>query len=130
VESHGDFRSGVFQELARGLGVREYKYLLQSGKANQTRLKTASEFKRRELEATGFGATLLRNVLFAVYRIAESEEAKEGMTWLKTELPDYWTQRENIAALARYLGRLPMEHWEKDVAAARLLAGAVENDHV
>jgi putative DNA methylase len=140
VESHGDFRSGVFQEFARGLGVREYKYMLQSGKANQTRLKTASEFKRRELGTSppltkggpggDFGTALLRNVLFAVYRVAESEETREGMTWLRTELPDYWAQRENILTLARYLGNLPMEHWEKDAAAARLLAGAVENDHV
>ncbi|MBA3732637.1 MAG: hypothetical protein H0W93_09915, partial [Gammaproteobacteria bacterium] len=51
-------------------------------------------------------------------------------TWLKTEIADYWAQRENIADLARYLIGLPMPHWARDVAAARLLAGAVENDHV
>jgi len=130
VESHGDYRSGVFQEFARGFGVREYDDLLHSGKANQTRLKTASEFKRKGLGGDGFAATLLRQVLFAVFRVAEREETKEGMTWLKTEIADYWAQRENIVDLARYLSGLPMPHWARDVAAARLLAGAVENDHV
>ena len=52
------------------------------------------------------------------------------MTWLKTELKDYWAQRENIAALLRYLAKLGIAHWETDSAAAGLLAGAVENDHV
>jgi putative DNA methylase len=130
VESHGDFRSGVYQEFARGLGVREYQYLLSSGKANQTRLKTASEFRRRELGSTGFGSGLLRNILFAVFRVAESDTTREGMIWLKTELADYWGQRENLVTLLRYLASLPVEHWHKDAAAARLLAGTVENDHV
>jgi adenine-specific DNA methylase len=130
VESHGDFRSGVYQEFARGFGVRDYQFLLESGKANQTRLKTASELKRRELGGEGFGNALLRQVLFAVYRVAESEETREGMTWLKTEVKDYWAQRENIVALLEYLSRLPIEHWGADAAAARLLAGAVDNDHV
>jgi adenine-specific DNA methylase len=130
VESHGDFRSGVYQEFARGFGVRDYQFLLESGKANQTRLKTASELKRRELGGEGFGNALLRQVLFAVYRVEESEETREGMTWLKTEVKDYWAQRESIVALLEYLSRLPIEHWAGDTAAARLLAGAVDNDHV
>lgn len=130
VESHGDFRSGVYQEFARGFGVRDYQFLLESGKANQTRLKTASELKRRELGGEGFGNALLRQVLFAVYRVAESEETREGMTWLKTEVQDYWAERENIVALLEYLSRLAIEHWSEDAAAARLLAGAADNDHV
>lgn len=63
VESHGDFRSGVYQEFTRGFGVRKYTRLLQSGKANRTRLKTASELRRRELGGEGFGSSLLRQVL-------------------------------------------------------------------
>jgi hypothetical protein len=75
-------------------------------------------------------AVVLRHVLFAVYRVAESEETREGMTWLKTEIKDYWAQREHIAALLRYLSKLGIAHWEMDSRAAGLLAGAVENDHV
>jgi hypothetical protein len=29
-----------------------------------------------------------------------------------------------------FIGRLPIPHWAGDAEAARLLAGAVENDHV
>jgi adenine-specific DNA methylase len=130
IETHGEYRSGVYQELARGLGVHEYQYMLESRKANQTRLKTASEFKRREMGSQGLGTTLLRDVLFAVFRVADSEETREGMIWLKNEVSDYWMQRENIVMLLRYLSRLSTPHWAEDAAAAQLLAGAVENDHI
>ena len=130
VEGHGDFRSGVCQEFARGLGLRDYQFLLESGKANQTRLKTASKLKRRDLGGEGFGTTVLRQALFAVFRVAESEETREGMTWLRTEIKDYWAQRETLVALLRYLARMSVPHWQTDAAAAGLLAGAVDNDHV
>ena len=130
VESHGDYRSGVFQEFARGFGVRDYTFMLQSGKANQTRLKTATEFKRRDWGTEGFGSSLLRHALFAVYQTADQDNTKVGLTYLKTEIADYWAQRENLVEMLGFLGKLPIPHWTKDAEAARLLAGTVENDHV
>ena len=50
--------------------------------------------------------------------------------WLRAELPDYWPQREALAALLRYLAAIDVDHWRADAAAARLVAGTVENDHV
>ena len=130
VESHGDYRSGVFQEFARGFGVRDYRFMLQTGRANQTRLKTATEFKRRDWGTEGFGSSLLRHALFAVYQSAERDDTKVGLTYLKTELSDYWAQRENLAAMLGFIGKLSIPHWSADAEAARLLAGALENDHV
>ena len=130
IECHGDFRSGVYQEFARGFGVRDYRSLLHTGKANRTRLKTASEFKRGDLGDTAFGRSLVRHALYAVWRAAESGEVADSLTWLRTELPDYWPQREALAAVLRYLAAIDVDHWREDAAAARLVAGAVENDHV
>ena len=90
VESHGDYRSSVLQEFARSFGVRDYKPLLHRAKANQTRLRTASEFKRREWGSDGFGSSLLRHVLYAIYQSAAQDDPKLGLTYFKTELPDYW----------------------------------------
>jgi putative DNA methylase len=61
--------------------------MLQSGKANQTRLKTASELKRRDWGSEGFGPSLLRHVLFAVYQTADQDNTKVGLNYLKTEIP-------------------------------------------
>ena len=126
VESHGDFRAGVYQEFARGFGVVEYRHLLHIGKANQTRLKTASEFKRADLA----GQSLLRHALYAVWRAAETDDVTDSLTWLHTELSDYWPRREALLGILRYLAALDIDHWRMDADAARRLAGAVENDHV
>lgn len=140
VESHGEYRSGVYQELARGFGAAEYDTLLESGKANETRLKSASEFGRRMLgsyspSGDGFADSLVRQCLFAVWLTVKNEGTREGMDYLHTELRDaYWANREKITGVLEYLAALrnagPMVHWHKDSQAAVLLAGAVRNDHI
>ena len=104
--------------------------MLESGKANQTRLKTATEFKRRDWGTEGFGSSLLRHCLFAVYQTADQDSTKIGLTYLKTEIPDYWARREIMVGMLSFIGRLQIPHWGRDAEAARLLAGAVDNDHV
>jgi putative DNA methylase len=135
IESHGEYRSGAYQELARGFGIREYKSMQESGKANETRLKTASEFKNRNLGDEGFGSSMVRHILFAIRETIQNEETSAGKVWLRTELgQQYWNRRHEIIALLRYLANIGMssnmEHWKKEAEAARLLAGAVENDHI
>ncbi len=130
VESHGDYRAGVYQEFARGFGVRDYRFLLRTGKANETRLKTASEFQHRDLRETPFGSTLVRHALYAVWRTVEDDNTSGALTWLRTELPGYWSQREALIGVLRYLAAIEIDHWREDVVAARVVAGAVENDHV
>jgi putative DNA methylase len=95
--------------------------MLSSGKANQTRLKTASESGSRLLGEGGFSASLVRN-----------DDAQTGKNWLRNEVRDYWNQRKNLIAILRYLATMGIKtlHRGNDAEAARLLAGAVENDSV
>lgn len=134
VESHGEYRSGVYQELARGFGAADYTDLLAATKANQTRLKSASEFAKKMLSGEGFAGSLVRQCLFAIFLTLKDENTQQGLNWLHAELPDYWASREKVIHILEYLSRLryasPMVHWEKDASAAALLAGAVRNDHV
>ena len=131
VERRGEFRAGVYQEFARGFGVRDYRALLRTGKANEARLKTASDLGRRELADSAFGRSLVRHALYAVWWTAEhGGDPADSVRWLRAELPDYWPRREGLAAVLRYLAALDAGHWREDAAAARVLAGAVENDHV
>ncbi|MCK4460144.1 MAG: hypothetical protein KAU52_10580 [Methanosarcinales archaeon] len=135
IESHGEYRNGVYQELARGFGIREYRSMQASRKANQTRLKTASEFKNRKLGDEGFGSSLVRHLLFAIYEKVQNGDPSSGRVWLHTELgQQYWNRRQEIIELLKYLSSTSMtrsmEHWKEDAEAARLLAGAIENDHI
>jgi len=54
--------------------------------------------------AESFGATLLRQALFVVFRVAEREETHVGMIWLKAEIADREAPRETPIALLRYRG--------------------------
>lgn len=130
VQSHGEHRSGVYQEMARGYGLREYRYFLKSDRANETRLMTAIEFGNRELDREGFGKSLLRQVLFAIRQTHQEENPRPGRQWLYTETPDYWGSRQRILQLLGYLETRSegIPHWQEDVAALRLLRGMVQND--
>ncbi len=133
IESHGEYRSGAYQELARGFGIREYKDLLATSKANETHLKTASEFGTKLLnKESGFSTSLVRNVLFAIREVVRSEEVQPGKNWLRNEVLDYWNQRKTLVEILKYMAMVGkiIPHWEKDADAARLLAGAVENDSI
>jgi len=133
LEKHLEARSGAYQELAKGFGVRDYTSLFYRAQANAVRFKTGSEFKKTNLGSGEFGSTPLRNILFAIYETVRTDDAKQGLSWLREEVSTYWEQRKQIIAILNYLAALAhvshMTHWGKDADAALRLAGAVENDH-
>ena len=131
LQSHDEFRSGAYQELARGFGIRDYKFLLGKTTANQTRLHTASTFGKKHLGDSGFGNSLLRHCLFAVREVVVAEnDAAQGKNWFHAEVAGYWENRKTIIELLNYLARLEhvIPEWQEDGAAARLLSGIIEND--
>ncbi|WP_204141375.1 hypothetical protein [Halomicronema sp. CCY15110] len=132
IESHGEYRDGAYQELARGFGLKDYKPFLHSSKANQTRLKTPTEFATKNLGDAGFGLFLVRHALFAIREVTRTEDAQQGKSWLRAEVPDYWSHRKNLIEICNYLANLryAIDHWATDAHSAELLAGAVENDSV
>ncbi|KPA12290.1 DNA methylase [Candidatus Magnetomorum sp. HK-1] len=133
LEKHMEARSGAYQELAKGFGVRDYKFMYAKTKANAVRFKTGLEFKRLHLGGTDFSGSLIRNTLFAIHETIRAEDAREGLKWFHTEIDHYWNQRKLIIEILNFLSttnHIPhMPHWKKDADAAKRLAGAVENDH-
>jgi putative DNA methylase len=132
VQSHGEYRTGVYQEMARGFGLKDYRLFLHSGKANEARLMTGIEFGNKELKKEGFGNSLLRHVLFAIRQAHREESPRAGRMWLYQEFPGYWESRKRIIHLLQYLEHRceGLEHWKEDVSAARVLRGYLENDSI
>jgi putative DNA methylase len=133
LEKNGEMRAGAYQELAKGFGVKDYTGLYYKAKANAVRFKTGSEFKKTGLGNGTFGSTPLRNILFAIHETVRTDDARQGLNWLRDEVPTYWQIRKQMVAVLNYLAALAhiphMPHWEKDADAAKRLAGAVANDH-
>jgi len=157
IESRGERRKGMYEELARGFGVTDIRPLLKSDKANGARLHTASGLAatllgavagaeptssglptRRGRASAGaphpFAPSPLRHLLFAVRETAAADNSPEpGRQYLRDTFGQgYWSQRERFIGLLEWLSQLVnaagMEEWQEDSEAARILAGRLRND--
>ena len=157
IESRGERRKGMYEELARGFGVTDIKPLLKADKANGVTLLTPSGFGSGLLAApTGatpipgalpgrrgrgagaphpFATSATRHLLFAIRETVAADNSPEpGRQYLRdTYGPGiYWQHRERFIALLEWLAILSnaagMGTWAADSSAARLLAGRLRND--
>ena len=159
IESRGERRKGMYEELARGFGVTDIRPLLKSDKANGARMHTATGFAASHLaqassaSAVGSGALTarrgrstsaaahpfavspLRHLLFAIRETAATDNSPEtGRQYLRDTFGQgYWSQRERFVGLLDWLAALGNAEgtveWATDSEAARILAGRLRNDH-
>lgn len=156
IESRGERRKGMYEELARGFGVTDIRPLLKSDVANGTRMHTPSGFAaaglaqvsegnaetlpaRRGRAATGamhpFASSPLRHLLFAIRETTAADNSPEpGRQYLRDTFGQgYWALRERFVGLLEWLAALGnaegMNEWIADSEAARILAGRLRNDH-
>jgi adenine-specific DNA methylase len=136
IECQGDNRIGTFQDLAKGLGVANYSKMFANIKANSARMRTAEEFGTEGLNDGELGQTLLRKVLFAVYKSIDKQNVREGQNFLLTEYGfDYQANkslREKIFSLLDFFALLQnqLPHWQNCSATSKLLATAMKNESV
>lgn len=135
LEKGNVYQLGAYQEMARGFGVKEFKDMLASTRANHVRFKTPVELSNRWLRgADAFGNTLLRQVIMAIYQSEKEQNPQAGRAWLKNEVEDYWNKRTTIIELLRYLSTTEhidhMTHWEGPALYAKYLVELVSNDGV
>ncbi|MEI6835033.1 MAG: DNA methylase, partial [bacterium] len=157
IESRGERRQGMYEELARGFGVTDIKPLLKSDKANGARMYTPSGLSasllgtatgsvpaeplsaRRGRASSGlahpFASCPLRHLMFAIRETAAADNSPEpGRQYLRDTFGQaYWTKREGFVGLLEWLSALgnaeDMNEWADDSEAARILAGRLRNDH-
>lgn len=158
IESRGERRKGMYEELARGFGVTDIKPLLKSDKANGARMFTPSglaasllgPIQGAELDAASlparkgrastagphpFAAAPLRHLMFAIRETSAADNSPEpGRQYLRDTFGQgYWGRREGFVFLLEWLAALGnaegMNEWVSDSEAARILAGRLRNDH-
>ncbi len=156
IESRGERRKGMYEELARGFGVADIKPLLKSDKANGTRVHTPSGFGTTLLAPIegavesapalprhgragasvphAFSASPLRHLLFAICETAAADnDPNQGRQYLRDTFGQtYWGRRESMVRLLNWLAALGNSEdtadWAKDSEAARILAGRLRID--
>lgn len=157
IESRGERRKGMYEELARGFGVTDIRPLLKNDKANGARMFTPSglassllgrvlKFEESDIvvpdrrgrmvagAAHPFAATSLRHLMFAVCETSSADNSPEpGRQYLRDTFgQSYWSKREGFVALLEWFAALGnaegMVEWLEDSEAARILAGRLRND--
>ena len=156
IESRGERRKGMYEELARGFGVTDIKPLLKSDKANGASMSTPSGLEATLLAPIGgeqsnasdlssgrsragaphpFAISPLRHLMFAVRETTVADNSPElGRQYLRDTFGQgYWNMREKLIGLLEWMANLGntagMEEWLADSEAARTLAGRLRNDH-
>lgn len=134
MEGRGGKTLDNYQNFAKAFKVRDFKPLLASQKANDARLKSASEFGRSEMgEGSELHESVLRSVLYAVMELAKNIDGNEVMTHLTLNIPNYYgdmTQRELAAELSAYLAKRLEALRPEEASNARVLYELVKNQRL
>ncbi len=135
IESRGERRKGMYEELARGFGVTDIRPLLKSDGANGTRMFTPTGLAAKLLAPPHpFGTAPLRHLMFAIRETRAADNSPErGRQYLRDTFGQgYWNKREGFIFLLEWLAALGnaegMNEWIADSEAARILAGRLRND--
>lgn len=134
MEARGAKTLDNYQNFAKAFKVRDFKPLLASYKANEARLKSATEFGRAEMgEGSEFHQSTLRAVLYALMELQKDVDGAEVLTHLTLNVPDYYsdmTQRELAVDLADYLEKRLEGIRPSEASAARVLRELVKHQRL
>lgn len=137
LEMNNIYENGAYQELARGFGVKDYTDMFKSTKANETRFKTAEEFRRSNIGGEEFGSTLTRYLLVAINDSIKEGKTSVGISYLKNTYQEnnkYWSLKSRMIEILDFISRVEniphMEHWENTGYYAKVLREALRNDGV
>lgn len=137
LEMNNIYKVGDYQELARGFGVGDYSNMFYSTKANKARFKTAEEYKRSNIDSEGFGSSLTRHLLVAIYDVIKEKNTSSGIVYLRTiyqENNAYWKKKNLMLEILNFISRVEnierMDHWKDTAYSAKILREAIRNDGV
>ena len=134
IEARGIRTLDNYQNFSKAFKVRDFYSLMRSRRANQARLKSATEFGRSEMgEGSELHGSVLRAALYAVMEILKDVDITEVLAHLTHNIPNYYvdlTQREQVEAVADFLAKQLETIRPDEASAARVLAEAVRNQRV
>lgn len=134
LEAKGFKTLDNYQNFAKAFKVRDFRCLMAKQKANDARLKSASELGKTEMsEGAELYQSVFRAVLFGIMELTKNIDGSEVVAHLTLNVPDYYsnqTQRDLVVELAGYLAK-KLEVLRPDEASnARVLRDLVQNQRL
>ena len=134
LEARGAKTLDNYQNFAKAFKVRDFQALMGSRKANDARLKSATEFGRGEMsEGSELHQSVLRAVLYALMELAKNVDGSEVLAHLTLNVPNYYgdmTQRELSVELADFLDNRLDSLRPEEASAARVLRELLKNQRL
>jgi putative DNA methylase len=134
MEARGARTLDNYQNFAKAFKVRDFRPFMASQKANEARLRSATEFGRSEMsEGSEFNQSVLRAVLYAVMELGANVDGAEVLAHLTLNVPNYFgdlTQRDLILELSAYLAAKLENLRADEAAAARILRELVRGQRI
>jgi putative DNA methylase len=134
MEVRGTKTLDNYQNFDKAFKVHDFRPLLASQKANDTRLRSAVEFGRAEMsEGSELHQSVLRAVLYAMMELADNMDGDEVLAHLTLNVPNYYgdmTQRELAVELSDYLAKQLDGLRPDEASAARVLRELVKNQRL
>jgi putative DNA methylase len=133
LESRGHKSLDNYQNFAKAFRLLEFRPLMASATANRARLKSAAELGRSEMaDASAFGNTLTRAVLYAIMQLAKEEDSDLVLSQLAINAPSYFdpATRGRLVAVAEYLADKTSELRPDEAKAARILAQLIRGQRL
>jgi putative DNA methylase len=134
MEARGAKTLDNYQNFAKAFKVRDFKPLLASHRANEARLKSATEFARAEMgEGSEFYLSTLRAALYAIMELQGDVDGSVVLAHLGLNVPNYlsdMTQRELVVGLADYLAKRLDALRPDEASSSRVLRELVKNQRL
>ncbi|HCT44477.1 MAG: DNA methylase [Phycisphaerae bacterium] len=133
MEASGVSKLDNYQNFAKAFKVSDFRSVMQSAKANSSRLKSAAEFKRNDMgEGSPLHNTPLRAILYAMMELGKDADTDDVLAHLAMNVPNYYAQgtRDLIVALCQYLGTVLEPIRPDEASHARVLAQSVRNQRL
>ena len=102
---------------------------MASLKPNQAKLKSAKQFKPRELTSGDLGGTLLSEILMAIQELLADKDPKVVIGQIRTSLGDtYFAKRHHLIAMAHYLSEMWDTRHPATAQKAEIIANRIRNE--
>jgi putative DNA methylase len=134
MECRGAKKLDNYQNFAKAFKVRDFRTLMASQIANESRLKSAVEFGKNEMsEGSELNESVLRAVLYAVMELVKNVDGNEVLAHMMLNISNYYsdvTRREMVVELANYLAKQLEGLRPEEAGNARVLYELVNNQRL
>jgi putative DNA methylase len=133
MESQGLNSLDNYQNFAKAFSVKDWKPFMETEKANAAALRSAIQFGRLEMSASSqLFETPTRAVLYALMDLQAQKDIDLVLKGLEQNLKvnAFYSARDTLVSLSKFIAKKVETMRPDEAAAARILAGGLENQRM